>query len=201
MVTEYFLQCSGPVKKIEKWGFYSPCSILSNSNAPGPDVQFLNIARAQKLGKGLTKACWYIHSDRVFFTKLWASQKIKKYGFHSPCSVLPNSNAPGPDVQFLKIAGARKPGEGLSIHPQWPSIFYNALGRSKKLKNEDSTAYAVFYLIVMHRVWMSNFWRTPELKNPVKACWYIHSDRSFFIRLWTGQFLPELHPFIFPADS
>jgi len=108
-VTGYFLQCSGPVKKIKKWGFYSPCSILSDSNAPGLDVQ------------------------------------------------------------FLKIAGARKPGEGMSIHLRWPSIFYNALGWSKKLKNEDSTAHAVFYPIVMHRVRMSNFWTLPELKNSAKA--------------------------------
>ena len=66
-------------------------------------------------------------------------------------------------------------------------VFFTALGQSKKLKNEDSTVHAVFYLIVMHRVWMSNFWRSPEPKNPVKACQYIHSDRVFFTMLWASQ--------------
>jgi len=113
--------------------------------------------------------------------------KIKKWGFYSPYSVLPNINAPGPDVQFLKNAGAWKPGKGLSIHSQWPSIFYKALGQSIKLKNKDSTVHAVFYLIVMHWVWMSNFWRTPEPENPVKACRYIHGDRVFFTTLWASQ--------------
>ena len=84
------------------------------------------------------------------------------------------ANAPGLDVQFLKNTGAQKPGKGKSIHPWWPSIFYNALGWSKKLENEDSTVHAVFYLIVMHQVRMSNFWRTLEPENLGKAYQYIH---------------------------
>ena len=57
----------------------------------------------------------------------------------------------------------------------------------KKSKNEDSTGHAMFYLIVMHQVWVSNFWRTLEPEWPVKACQYIHGDWVFFTMLWASQ--------------
>jgi len=91
---------------------------------------------------------------------------------------------------FLKDTGAQKPGEGLLVHPQWPVIFYNALDRSKNQINEGFRACVVSYLIVVCWDCISKFWSIPESKNPVKACWYTHSDRWFFYNAlyWSKPF-------------
>jgi len=137
--------------------------------------------------KNPVKACKYIHSDRIFLQHSGLGKKLKNEDstVHAVFYLIVMhwvrmSN-------FWRLPEPENPAKACQyIHGD--RVFFTTLWASQKnLKNEDSTAHAVFYLIVMHRVQMSNFWRTPELKNPVKASWYIHSDRSFFIRLWTGQ--------------
>jgi len=70
-VTGYFLQGSRPVKNIRKSGVYSPCSILPNSRCQDQIPNFLKKTSPQKP----VNACWDIHSDRSFFTRLLTGQK------------------------------------------------------------------------------------------------------------------------------
>ena len=86
----------------------------------------------------------------------------------------------GPDIQFFEEDQTSKTGECLLKHPQWPVIFYKALDQSKKLKNDDFTAYIVFYLVVGSETGYPSFLKKTGPQKPVNACWDTHSDRSFY---------------------
>ena len=128
MVTEYSLQHSGPVKKKQKLRILCPCSVLSDSNAPGLDVQFLKNTRAQKPGEGLL-----IHPQwpLIFYKALDQSKKLKNAAFTAYVVFYLSAMHQNWISNFLKCTGAQKPSEGLLIYPQWLIIFCKALGHPK----------------------------------------------------------------------